>query len=157
VGQNPDSLSEVRRSNVGRTEHSPLRIEPELGQVSENSVKPPRSERWGVLHVHESGSHLANDSCHLSPKAGALAIETVTCSGNTDVLARKSSRNHLNQPSPRSAVKSCNVRPNWENRQASIGLPLRQNGRAVGITFNCAHGSPSEEVAAKYSSASARE
>ena len=39
----------------------------------------------------------------------------------------------------------------------SIVLSLRKNGRCVGITFNCADGSPSEQVPAEYSATSARE
>jgi hypothetical protein len=33
VGKKPDSLSEVWRSNVGRSKASPFNIEPEFGQV----------------------------------------------------------------------------------------------------------------------------
>jgi hypothetical protein len=146
VGKNPDSLAVVERSNVGCSQHAPMRIEPEFGQVCENSVKPPRSERWRVLHVRVRGSHVAKDSRHLSPQSGALAVEAVSASGNGDVLARKTSRYHINKAAPFSGVKTLDVRPNRENREMSIGLSLRQNGRAEGITLNCANGPPSQDV-----------
>jgi hypothetical protein len=70
VGQlpdDPDSLPDVRSSGIVRSEHSPFRIEPHRGQVTEDDVKPSKSEHWRVLHEHESGSYFANDSRHLSP------------------------------------------------------------------------------------------
>ena len=46
VCHNPDSLSDMWGAKVVCSQHAPLRIEPHRGQVSENSVKPPRSEYW---------------------------------------------------------------------------------------------------------------
>jgi hypothetical protein len=91
------------------------------------------------------------------PQSRALTIEAVAGACNADVLARKTARNHINKTSPRSAVKTRNVRPNRENRQASIGLALRQNGSAVGITLNCADGSPSQKRSAENASTRACE
>ena len=48
-------------------QHSPARIIPQRGQVSENSSKPARSEDWGVFHEDEARSHLANDARHVRP------------------------------------------------------------------------------------------
>lgn len=152
VCQNPDSFSDVWSTNVRRSEHSPFRIEPEFGQVSENSVNPPRSEHWRVFHVCVSRSYLANDPRHFAPESGAFAVEPVSGSGAGNVLARKPSRYHVNNASPWSAVKTRNVRPNREGRDKSIGLSLRENGCAVGITLNCADASPAQQVACENSS-----
>jgi hypothetical protein len=157
VGSNPDTFAEVVRANVGRTEHSPFRIEPEFGQVPENSSKSPSSEHWRVLHVDALRSNLANDPGHLKPEPASRTIQAVSAAGDTDVLAGKAARYHVNNSSPRGSVKGADVRPNREKREASIGLSLRQNGCAVGITFNCAHGSPPEEVATENASTSACE
>ena len=46
VGQNPDPVPPVRSAGMVRAQHSPPRIIPHLGQVSENSSKPPKSEHW---------------------------------------------------------------------------------------------------------------
>ena len=43
---NPDPVSTVRCAGMSSSQHSPSRIKPHLGQVSENSMKPPRSEHW---------------------------------------------------------------------------------------------------------------
>jgi hypothetical protein len=76
VCQNPDSLSDVGRSGVVRAQHTPFRIEPQRGQVSENSSKPPRSEHWGVFHEDETGSNLANDPGKFAPKPGPGASDS---------------------------------------------------------------------------------
>jgi hypothetical protein len=57
-GQNKDSLPEHGRSGVGREYTCPLRIEPELGQISENSSKPSPTSKQAcdVLHDDDAGS-----------------------------------------------------------------------------------------------------
>jgi len=45
VGNNPDPLASVRRTN-GLSRYSvPLRIKPDLGKVAENTVKPAMKQR----------------------------------------------------------------------------------------------------------------
>lgn len=157
VGHNPDAFAQVVGAEVSCGNDIPFRIEPERGQVSENNSKPPRSEHWAVLHEHVAGSNLANDPCHFSPQARAVSSESSTLAGGTDVLTREASRNHVNKAAPRSSVKTAHVRPNWEWSEGSIVLSLRQNLCGVGITFNCAHGSPSQEMASEDASTSACE
>jgi hypothetical protein len=144
-------------SDATRTEHTPLRIEPHLGQVAENDSESTRSERWRVFHEDVLRSYFTNHAGHFFPEAGAFSCDSFTSSGATDVLARETSRNHVNNASPRSAVKSFDVTPNRERFEASIVLPLRKNGCGVGIKFNCAGGAPSQELASKYASTSACE
>jgi hypothetical protein len=50
VGNNPHAVPSVRRTNGGSWYAMPFRIIPELGQVSDNSVKPPSKECCDVLH-----------------------------------------------------------------------------------------------------------
>mgnify|MGYP003424754695 CR=1 FL=1 len=59
VGKDEHPLATVRGADLGRAEQTPLRIEPELGQRSEN-VSEISSELWHVLHEHEAGSKYAN-------------------------------------------------------------------------------------------------
>jgi hypothetical protein len=157
VRENPDALAFVWRSNGVRSKHSPLRIVPDRGQVAENSSESPTSESWGVFHEHESRSNLANDPEHFGPKSAALSVKPGSASRDANVLARESARNDVNNSSPGVADKTSNVRPNRENGQRAVVLPLRKNGCAVGIKFNGAHGFPPEEFSPEYSSTSARE
>jgi hypothetical protein len=157
VGQNPDSFSLVGSCGVVSAKHSPFRIEPHAGQVSENDSKSPRSELWRVLHEDVAGSNLANDAGHLHPESAALAGDAVASAGGADVLAGEAPRYHVNKSCPRSSVKSTHVRPKRERSEGCIVLSRSQNGCGVGITFNCADGAPSEQVAAEYPATSACE
>jgi hypothetical protein len=67
VGHNPDPLAFVRSSGGVCSQHTPARIKPQRGQVSENASKPASSERWGVFHEHVSRSYLANDASKFRP------------------------------------------------------------------------------------------
>jgi hypothetical protein len=157
VGHNPDPFAEMRSAGVGCTEHSPSSIEPHLGQVSENSSEPPRSEHWRVFHEREPWSYFTNDAGHFHPKAGLIAFDSCAAAGSADVLAGESSRHHVNTAAPRMPVKVSHVSPNWEWFEKAIVLSLSKNGCGVGIKFNGADGSPPEELPPKDASTSARE
>jgi len=133
-------------ADIGSSQHSPPAVIPERGQVTEDSSESPSKEGWAVLHVDVAGSNFAHDARHVAPHSAAGAVDACALAGNADVLAREASRHHVNTASPRSAVKTAHVRPNRERSEGSIVLSLRQNLCGVGITFNCADGSPSEDV-----------
>jgi hypothetical protein len=65
VAQNEEPSPLVRRTDFGRREHVPFRIEPEVGQVAEDNVKSPLGEGGDVLHEDVARSHFANDSSEL--------------------------------------------------------------------------------------------
>jgi len=122
VGSNPDSFSTVLGAKLGSSQHSPLRIKPQRGQVCKDGSKSSNSEHWAVLHEDPLGSNFANDAGHFSPHAGALAFESFAFACCTDVLTRKPARNHVNSAAPRSSVKGANVIPNWERRECAFIL-----------------------------------
>jgi hypothetical protein len=105
--------------------HSPPRIIPHRGQVSENDSESPRSESWGVFHVDVPRHHLANDAGELSPQPGALASESFATAGKADILARESTRYHVNKAAPWSSVKGAHIIPNRERREVSGVLPVK--------------------------------
>ena len=157
VGQNPDSLSQMWSAGVGRRYDTPLRIEPQRGQVSKNNSESPRSERWAVLHVDVAGSNVANHPRKFAPESGAFAVEPVPGAGKADVLAGEAARYDINNAVPWSSVKTAHVSPNRERAEGSIVLSLRQNLCGVGITLNGDNGSPAKEVPSENSSTSACE
>jgi hypothetical protein len=67
VGQNKDPLPKVGGADSGRTEHAPLRIEPQRGQVSDHRSESGRKEPWDVLQEHVARSHLANHASDVGP------------------------------------------------------------------------------------------
>jgi hypothetical protein len=53
VGNNPEAVSLVSGANVGSWYAMPLRIVPDRGQVSENSLKPSMKQVCHVFHNNE--------------------------------------------------------------------------------------------------------
>jgi hypothetical protein len=157
VGNNPDSETAVIESGVVRSQHAPFRIEPHLGQIPKNSVKPPKSEHWAVLHKCASWSYLANDPLKFSPESASLPVETVAGSCCADVLARKPSRYHVNNSSPWLSVEGTNIIPNGERWKVSFILSLHESSGAKGVDFHSADGSPSKQFASEYAASSACE
>jgi hypothetical protein len=93
----------------------------------------------------------------VAPEPGTLPANTGAAARKADVLARKSARNHVNNAAPWSSVKGANVIPNREGREKAVILSGGKYACGVGFPFNGANGAPSEQVAAEYSSTSARE
>jgi hypothetical protein len=157
VGQYPDSVSLVRRSHIGSPQHSPFRIEPQRGQVSENSTQSPSSECWRVFHEHKTGLYFTHDSGHFHPESASLSGDSCAPSGCGYVLAGKSSRNHVNATSPRRSVKRTNVIPYWEWLKLSVVLSRDKYASGERVILNGADCSPSEKLSGENSSASPRE
>ena len=89
VGHNKDSVTEVRGTNGGSGYAVPLRVIPALGQVSENSAKPPPKQCWYVLHKHDSRSYHANEAVKLTPQSASASLDSDSLACNGDVLARE--------------------------------------------------------------------
>lgn len=88
VGKNEHPFAAVGRADLGRAEHTPFRIEPELGQRPEYSSEMS-SELWDVLHEDERRSKKANDAQELAPETGSRAVDAGPPPGDADVLAWK--------------------------------------------------------------------
>ena len=157
--RNPDPFTAVSCANIGSGKHSPCRIKPQFGQVSENSTKPPKSESWAVLHKCESRSYLANDAGHFSPQSALVSVKTFAVGSaiRANVLARESARHHVNSASPRSAVKGSHVIPDREGRKASVVLAGQKNIAGVWVKLDGADGSPPEEMPPENAATSACE
>ena len=71
VGNNPNPVSLMRRTNVGSWNAVPFRVIPDLGQVSEYSSKPSSpvatNEVCDVFHDCVSRLYLANKTGKLGP------------------------------------------------------------------------------------------
>jgi hypothetical protein len=157
VGNNPEPVALVRSANIGRSEHTPSRIEPERGQVGEHSSESASNEHWAVFHECVSRSNFANDARHFAPEARAFAIKPLAGSGDADVLTGNPARNHVNASAPRLPVKGANVIPNREGREKSVILSGAQNACGVGVALDSADRAPPEQVTREYSATNARE
>ncbi len=91
------------RANGGSWYAMPFRIEPERGQVPENSTKPRPGSVGGsskeicdVLHEEEPRSKLDSKAGDFRPKAGSPTVKASALSGGADVLAREPSADDVN-------------------------------------------------------------
>ena len=112
-------------------EHSPSRIHPHLGQVSENSAKPPRSEHWRVFHVRELWSYFVNDPGHFHPEAGSLAVDSCAFSSGANVLAREPAADDIDVSAPPIPVEGSHVVPYWERVEDSVALAREMAAQPV--------------------------
>jgi len=62
----------MRGSNVGRGEHAPLRIKPELGKVAKDVGEPKRKVSSDVLEEGERGSGLGKNAPNLGPEVARI-------------------------------------------------------------------------------------
>ena len=78
VGNGEKSGASLRCAGVGCVKHSPFRIVPEVGQVSENVSESDSQVICDVFQDDVTRSHLANDSRELGPEVsriiGSLAV-----------------------------------------------------------------------------------
>jgi hypothetical protein len=83
------------------------------------------------------------------PHPAPLSGDACPFSGAADVLARKSSRYHVNKSAPRLSVKGLNVIPNRERREKAFILSAGKYSGGVWFPFDSADGSPSKQLSAK--------
>lgn len=99
MGNNVQPVPVMGSAKGRRWKAIPDRIIPALGQLSENGSKPPIKERWAVFHDAEIDSQFANESEKLTPKSGAVTVETggtFSSRGPADVLTRETAGKHPN-------------------------------------------------------------
>jgi hypothetical protein len=131
VGNNPDALPEMRRSNIGSRYAMPFRIIPERGQVSENTVEPSIKQCCDVLHDDELRSYLANNSSVLRPKSAANSFNSSALARNADVLTGEAAADDIHGNSVCPETIGCEGSDISENRDS--WPVLSQHSLAVGI------------------------
>jgi hypothetical protein len=143
VGQDEDPLPFVGSSGIVRSHTTPLRIEPQRGQVTEDDVESPNSERCDVFHEDELGSHLANDASEVSPESAAVSLDSFPLAGVGDVLTGESASDAIHEATPRSAVEGGNVVPDRSRCQGLLFHPGHESSRGVGFPLDVHHSTTS--------------
>jgi hypothetical protein len=126
----------VGRSNIGRPYSSPLRIEPETGKVSEDSLESQPNVAWDVLQDDEAWSYLANDSMDFGPEV-PLVVFSFPLSCDREGLAGIARSDEIHSSTPGPTVESSQIRPYRRLIQppffharskdfAAIGFPLHE-------------------------------
>jgi hypothetical protein len=101
--------------------------------------------------------YFTDDSRHVLPHTASGAGDADSLAGGGDVLTGEASRHHANTASPWASVEGLYVIPDRERFEASVVLSGDQNVPCVGVPFDGADGSPSEEFAPENATSSACE
>lgn len=96
VGHNEEPRTLVDRTNGRRRYSFPLRIVPERGKVSENSMQSSLGDGGHVFHNDESRSNVANNSSELAPQPASAVVKPCLWSEVADSLAREPSAYNVN-------------------------------------------------------------
>jgi hypothetical protein len=102
-------------------------------------------ETWNVLQQAPSGSHFANDSDGLGPHVSVVVLSSLG-SGDTEGLAWESRSDDIHKATPGPRIKGSDVVPDREQGKHAVSLPAEKHLPAVGVDFDRAYGSPSEEM-----------
>jgi hypothetical protein len=113
VGNKPEAVPPVRGAKGACGKTVPLRIEPERGQVPENTSEAPSKQSWDVLHDDVSGSYVADEPCEFGPKTRACPVDPRATAGVGEVLAGEATaedvdvwHRHGHHPSSNFATRS---------------------------------------------------
>ena len=137
-GQYEHPTPDVWRSEIRRSETEPLRIEPEGGQVPENSSEPSIDESGHVLQEHEPGLHRANDSDDVRPDPSLIRLGEFL-SGGGDGLAGESGSDEIHFSAVEVAREGSQIVPYRSRIQERLLHPCHDNARRVCVPLNVTH------------------
>jgi len=142
----------MRGANIGRSNSSPFRIEPERGKFSEYGSSCWKSENWrDVFNKNPSGLNFANDSHVLEIQSAGVSVKPGLASCNAEIGTGEAANDSVHSAIKRAAVKGSNVGPDRSLAQAAVfhtrrqdcgrwSFPLHETDSAS--AWNCAsHGS----------------
>jgi hypothetical protein len=156
-GEYPNTVATVIGSNVGRSQHEPFRIEPALGQVSENGAEIRVSnESCRVFQKRSRRSNSAKGGDSLGPSVAVVIVaEFVARSGER--LARKASGHDVDPPGEELGGESRDVVENREVGKRPVGLPSSDDRLPPRVDFDRSDGFPTEQERRPKPAAGSRE
>jgi hypothetical protein len=145
----------VAGSHVGRRESDPLRIPPEVGQLSHDAGGCAfvelalfrvhnggggSSDACDVLQKEEPRTAIGSDSRDLEEEPGALAIEPCAPASDREVLAREAGNDAIHSATPSCSVEGANVGPDRSRIHGAFFHARGQNCGSVSFPLNVANG-----------------
>lgn len=140
VGQDEQPLSSVRSASVGRGDHSPLRMEPQRGKVSEHGVESQPNVACDVLEADDRRLHLGDDPSDLRPEV-PLVVLSSALPGDGEGLARVARSDKIHDSTPRAAVEGSEVVEDRRRIQGRLFHPGHEDGRSEGVPLDDTHNS----------------
>lgn len=131
-------------SNVVRSEHTPLRIEPECGKVGKDVGEPKRNVSLHVLEEDDADAGLVDDAPDVRPQV-PLVVAPESFAGDAERLARVTGREPIHAATPCASVECSQVVP--DRRAREIGSHVgHQDGRRERVALDVASRFQSESV-----------
>jgi len=128
-----------------RSQHSPSRIIPHRGKITEDHGKTSGNKQRAVFHKHETRSNLTNNARHFLPQTGPSSCDTRSFSSRANILTGEASADDINSTMPGFTIKGAHVIPDWESVKTSVRLSGKQDASGVGIKLDSADGAPSKQ------------
>jgi hypothetical protein len=133
-------ISAVRGANVSSAQHSPSRIKPESGQVSEPPFEAIGMSKSApdIFQQDAVRSYFANDPRHVRPEI-AVVVGPALLAGVGVGLARESSSDEIHRSAPRAAVEGAEIVPDKSLIQNLFLHPRHESGRCKAVPLNVTH------------------
>jgi hypothetical protein len=157
VGQDEQPLAAMGSSGVVRAQATPLRIEPQRGQVPEHAVESSSSESCDVLHEDEAGSNLAHDPSEVRPEPRPLPVDAFSLPGVADVLTGEAASDEIHDSTPWAAVEGGDIRPHRARSQPTFFHLADQSRSGESFPLHEADRASADSLEAEGQSASAGE
>jgi hypothetical protein len=139
-GEDPKALAFVRGTNVGCSEHTPLRIEPVGIEVGEDVREPVLDVTSDVLEEGHRSPCFPEDPSDLGPE-----VSGVSCSellpGLAERLTGVSGSEDIHASTPRATVEGSEVVPNRRTLQGRFFHPRHEGLRGSCFPLDVTHGS----------------
>lgn len=147
VGQNEESVSSVRGTGIGRSNSSPLRIEPEAGKAVEQAREAAlRGEGAHVLQDDDAGSHRANGVEEDVQEVPVVPTATSRSRGGVG-LTRDAPSDDVHSAAKELSREGLQIVPDRCGRQGRFRHPLHEGGRGKHFPFDVTHRPGAEDAA----------
>lgn len=167
AGDDEDALADVARTDISRRYATPLRIEPQSGQISEYEAERPKNVCCGVcqrlsfqiasgggekpgdvLEEDDGRLDLGDDARHVGPEP-ALVGDAAPLAGRGHWLTWKSRHDAIHCATPRAAVEGDEVIPDRSLIQPAVLHARRQNRGGIGFPLHVTDDASASHSAAK--------
>jgi hypothetical protein len=126
VGQNKEPLPPMWRPDFLRRKESCRNPVTHCDQISEDHVSPKPQMPRDVFTEDVLGLALSDNPGELRPEVSGIGVSE-SLAGDTERLARIPAMYDVNQSSPREAIESPKVIPDWGRVQYPVGHAARED------------------------------
>ena len=120
-----EPLPDVAGANVGRSDTTPFRREPEAGKSCEDGSKSMANKPRDIFKEDEPGLALLEDPFDVGPEP-TLVVGPESLAGGAERLTRESRSDDIHDSTPRAAVEGSQIRPDRRFTQPSRSALCRQ-------------------------------